>query len=337
MSVDVLPAPLPDAKPLYRLIRRTRRLLRSSWVLTGIGLTVGLVLGALVLTSLIDLVVPVWPTARLEIPIWWGTALTIPNIATALRVFALLLVVVPAGWAFLVGVVRPLLRRLSAENVARRIEAKLPGIHNRLVSAIDLDRAGRHQQRGPMSSVFYRKLLTEALERIGRFRPRTALDLSSLRRAGAFAMGSTLAFVLLWCLFSSSLPTAMARIFFPLADIPPVSGVAYDVKPASAEVLSKELVTFSADVTRGQADKLWLQVYAGKGPERAASLTSLRRRVTPRAGAAPSIATAWARGSRKALRTASSVAAPGARNTASAWWNGQRSRTSAPSCITPST
>ena len=48
-------------------------------------------------------------------------------------------------------------------------------------------------------------------------------------------MGSTLAFVLLWCLFSSSLPTAMARIFFPLADIPPVSGVAYDVKPASAE------------------------------------------------------------------------------------------------------
>ena len=32
------PAP-PDTRPLYRLIRKTRLLLRSTWVLTGLGLT----------------------------------------------------------------------------------------------------------------------------------------------------------------------------------------------------------------------------------------------------------------------------------------------------------
>jgi hypothetical protein len=262
MSVDVSPAPLPDCKPLYRLINQTRRLLRSSWVLTGLGLTIGLALGALVLTSLVDLIVPLWPSSQLEIPLWWGVTFIIPHIAAALRVASLCLVVIPAAWAFLVGVVLPFFRRLSAENVARRIEGHLPGIHNRLVSAIDLDAAHRHR---PMSSVFFRKLLNEALERVHRFRPAMALDGQSLRRAGFFALGSTGAFAVLWCLFSSSLPTAMARIFQPLADIPPHSSVAYNVQPANADVLSKELVTFSAEITRGQPHKLWLEIYAGKG------------------------------------------------------------------------
>jgi hypothetical protein len=265
MLVDVAPATMPDSRPLYRLISKTRRLLRASWVFTGLCLTIGLALGALVLTSLIDIAIPIWPTTRLEIPIWWGVTLTIPHIATALRVTALILVVAPAGWAFMVGVVGPLFRRLSAENVARRIEAHLPGIHNRLVSAIDLD---SRQKRGPMSSVFYRKLLTEALDRIGCFRPHTALDTGSMKRAGLTAMGSILALVLLGILFHGSLSTAMARIFQPFADIPPASSVAYDVKPANADVLSKELVTFAAEVAHGQPHKLWLQVYAGKGNDR---------------------------------------------------------------------
>ena len=37
--------PLPDSRPLYQLIARTRLLLRSSWVATGLGLTLGLLTG----------------------------------------------------------------------------------------------------------------------------------------------------------------------------------------------------------------------------------------------------------------------------------------------------
>src|SRR5438477_4430503 len=99
MSADVTPGTRPDSRALYRLIRRTRSLLRSSWVLTGLGLTAGLLLGMLVLVTVLDLAVPLWPT---------------------LRLVGLLLVLVPSSWAFLVGVVVPLCRRLGPGQVARR-------------------------------------------------------------------------------------------------------------------------------------------------------------------------------------------------------------------------
>ena len=82
MAEQVPGAAVPDTTPIQRLIRTTRRLLRSSWVITGLGLTVGLLLGTLVATTLVDLAVPVWPV---------------------LRLIALLLVVLPAGWVLVTG------------------------------------------------------------------------------------------------------------------------------------------------------------------------------------------------------------------------------------------
>jgi len=38
MPADVSPSALPDSRPLHRLIRRTRRLLRLTWITTGLGL-----------------------------------------------------------------------------------------------------------------------------------------------------------------------------------------------------------------------------------------------------------------------------------------------------------
>src|SRR3954454_7589012 len=168
MPADVTPT-TPDPRPIYRLIRRTRRLLRSTWVATGLGLTVGLALGTLVTATVLDLLAPVEPgraTLRL-----WGTALALEPLV---RLAALLVVVVPALWAFFTGVLRPLARRLTYNTVARRIESTLPGIHNRLVSCIVLDARGQGARTSP---VFYRRLLTEALERIRGFHPRRVLDL----------------------------------------------------------------------------------------------------------------------------------------------------------------
>ncbi|HKB39347.1 MAG TPA: hypothetical protein VKD72_23115, partial [Gemmataceae bacterium] len=242
MSADVSPGTLPDSRPLYRLIRRTRALLRSSWVLTGLALTAGLLLSAAVVTAVVDLFVP---------------------LPTALRLTALLLIVVPSGAAFLAGVVLPLCRRLSNVHVARRIEDHLPGIHNRLVSCIDLE---ANAPRQAASTAFFRRLLTEALERIRNFRPWKIVDLRWLRRAGAFALAGAAAFVVAWLLFSDRLPTALARIGLPFADIPPASGIAYDVLPRDADVLREEPVTFSAEVTTDkQPDELWLELKGGPG------------------------------------------------------------------------
>jgi hypothetical protein len=231
---------MPDTSPLFRLIRRTRLLLRSTWVLTGLGLAVGLGLGALVATTFTDLAVPLW---------------------TWLRLVALLLIVVPAGWALLAWVLWPLCRFLSPVNVARRIESRLPGIHNRLVSTIDLAQGNAP----PHSPAFHRRLLNETLERTKGFRPSRLVDFRRLRRAGLVTLATAGAFIVSWLLFSDRLPTALARIFMPFADIPPASGVVYSVEPGTAQVLRGEQIAFTANVSRGTPKKLWLEMYSLTG------------------------------------------------------------------------
>ena len=242
MSADVLQSPAPDTRPLYRLLRRTRALLRSSWVLTGFGLTAGLLLSVVVAVALLDLVSPLSP---------------------ALRLTALLLVVVPTGVAFLLGVVRPLGRRLGNVLVARRIEEHLPGIHNRLVSCVSLEASAPKQNASP---AFYRRLLTEALDRARGFRPWRVVDALRLRRAGAFALGSGLALALAWVLFSDRLPTALARIGQPFADIPPASGVTYEVEPGDKEFSRGDAIEFTATVTTAKdPDNLRLEIESDDG------------------------------------------------------------------------
>jgi hypothetical protein len=256
MPVDVSANPLPDSRPLYRLIRRTRHLLRSSWIVTGLGLSLGLFLATLVLLTLIDLTVPLQP-------ITWTVGGHVVPVGSLLRLLALLLVVVPASWAFVVGVVRPLFRRLAAVQVARRIESHLPGIHNRLVSCIDLESKGA---KTTVSPVFYRRLLAEALERIRDFRPSLVLDYLSLRRATLFALASALSFVLLWCLFSERVPRALARIFQPFADLPPISSVHYTVEPGDADVLREEFIPFAVKVdSEADPEELRLELYNDVG------------------------------------------------------------------------
>ncbi len=251
MPVDVL----PDSRPLHRLIRRTRRLLRSSWVATGAGLTLGLLLGALVSLTALDLAAPI-------APITWTVFGYVLPVDSLLRLAALLLIVVPATWAFVAGVVRPLCRRLAAVHVARRIEEHLPGVHNRLVSCIDLEA----RDHPAVSPIFHRRLLNEALDRIRRFRPAQVLDLLSLRRAALFAFVTVLAFAAVWAVASQRMPRAMARLFQPFADLPPLSDVAYEVGPGKADVLRDEPILFTARVTSDADPKdLRLELYNDAG------------------------------------------------------------------------
>ena len=202
---------LPEMGLLHRLIARTRRLLRSTWTLTGMGLTLGLGLSLLVGVSLTDLAMPLRP---------W------------LRLIGLLLIVIPSVWAFVVGVLRPLLRRMSSRYVARRIEGQLPGIHNRLVSCVDLDSS----TPGKWSAAFFRRLIGEAIARIKNFRPWSVVDKPALRRSGMFALLGITVFATALGVFSDRLPTALARIFSPFADIPPATGVLFDVQDRKSVV-----------------------------------------------------------------------------------------------------
>ena len=155
-----LPAtPVPDIAPILQLIQRTCTLIRSSRGMIGLGRTAGLALAVLLLVALVDMVVPlVGPSIRLA----------------GLIIFCLL-----SGIVFLRGVVFPLLRRLSQAELARQIEAHIPGMHSRLVSCVDL--AKRNDSTG--SAAFYRRLVNESMNRIDGYRPSSVVDFVALRRA----------------------------------------------------------------------------------------------------------------------------------------------------------
>jgi hypothetical protein len=217
------------------LVRRTRQVLRSAWVLTGAGLTLGLCLATLIITSVADLAVPM------------------PEL---LRLMALILVVVPTGLAFIAGVVRPLVRRLSGNQVARRIEKHVPQIQSRLVTSLDLARDESQRQFSP---VFFDRLVTETAQRVGNFRPTTVVDKTNVRRAAIFALVSVVVFGLVFGVFHDRLPTALARIFAPFADIPPATGVVFRAEPGDAKMLKDEDLLIAAVVERGEPREMTLE------------------------------------------------------------------------------
>ncbi len=225
---------------LHRLIASTRRLLRAAWTATGLGITIGLGLVLLVIVALADVA-----SAFGE----W------------LRLTGLLLVVVPSAWAFLNGVLRPMFRRMTSRFVARRIEATLPGIHNRLVSVVDLD----SDKQKKFSLAFVRRLITEAFDRVKNFRSVAVLDKPALKRAGLFAVIGVLVFATALGIFSDRLPTALARIFSPFADIPPATGVGLDVSPGTTKVLRGEPVEFLVTVSGKKVDRLRLEMKPVEG------------------------------------------------------------------------
>jgi len=239
-----------DTSKITQLIQRTRLLLRTTWLATGSGVTLGLLLATLVTVSLIDLLV-------YTLPPW-------------LRLTGLLCIVIPTLWVFFLGVIRPLCRRLTEVIVARHIEREIPGIHNRLISCIDLARNGS-KETGVHSQAFHVRLVNEALTRIADFSPRKVLDLISLRKSILFAVATTVILVVAFVGFDDRLSTAVARIVYFYRDIPPNSGVGYQVvtgdreQPGNDETLRGEDVQFTVTVTKGdlgllKTDALTLEV-----------------------------------------------------------------------------
>src|SRR5262249_3515363 len=146
-----VPQVAPDIGPILALVRRTRWLLRSSWGAVGVGLTLGLAFACLVAAAAADMLVPL-------VGPWLRLAGLLAFAGPTLVVFA---------WKGLL----PLGRRLRNVEVARRIEGRIPGMHSRLVSCMDL--AGRE---GQVSPAFHRKLVSESLDRIGTYRAGAVID-----------------------------------------------------------------------------------------------------------------------------------------------------------------
>jgi hypothetical protein len=217
------------------LIGVTRRTVRSAWLMTGVGLTFGIGLVTILIAALVDLAMP---------------------LPTVFRLAALLFVMVPTTLAFVAGIVRPALRELSDNHVARCVERLVPQFQSRLVTTLDLahDPSQRHH-----SPAFFQRLITETTERVTGFQPTALVERKSLVLAGVFALTALLLFAGVVTIFHDRLPTALARMFLPFADIPPATSVRFRAEPGDGKVLKGEDVTIAALISKGDVREMELE------------------------------------------------------------------------------
>ena len=225
----------PDIRPIRSLVRTTRLLLRSGTGLVGLGLTAGVAATALLVAVAADLLFPL--------------------VGPWVRVAGLLLVVTPTVVVFVWKGLCPFAHRLRDAEIARRIEGRLPGMHSRLVSCLDL--AGRTDEVSP---AFFRKLVAESLDRLGAYRPASVVDWRGVRTSLAFAVMSLAMLAGAWLALEDRFTTALVRVFQPNADVPPIGNVTFAVEPGTTRVLSGEDITFAAVITRGEPSGLTVEL-----------------------------------------------------------------------------
>ncbi|HEY1068021.1 MAG TPA: hypothetical protein VGE52_17990, partial [Pirellulales bacterium] len=140
---------------------------------------------------------------------------------------------------------------------ARRIESQQPALNERLVCCVDL----LETPNGPsVSRPFQKRLVREARQRMTGYRPWQAIDSGRLKHAFALAGSALFAFGCAWLIAPQSLSTALARIFTPLADLPPASGATLIVEDADRKVLRGSDVTFVVRTATPTAAALTLQL-----------------------------------------------------------------------------
>ena len=217
----------PGVRPIRALVRTTRLALRSGTVLVALGLTTGV--AAATRRAAADLLVPL-------VDSW-------------VRATGLAVVCFATGVVFVAKGLAPFGRRLPDAEVARRIEGHIPGMHDRLVSCLDL--AGR---TGEVSPAFYGRLITESLDRIGAYHPARVVDWRGVTKALAFAAIAAGLVGVTRLTLGDRFTTALDRVFHPTADIPPVGDVTFAIEPGTTRVLTGEDVTFTVVVIRGEPD-----------------------------------------------------------------------------------
>jgi hypothetical protein len=225
------------------LVRGARRRLRWSWVGAGAGLLVGFSLLTILAAAGLDLVFVLPDFAR------WIAFLAAVGVASSVLVRRVL---------------RPLFARLPLFGVALRIERQLPGMHNRLVTALDMANA----DRPPESEPFFGVVVRQAADRLEGYRPGAIVDRESLRKSALWA-GAPLALGLgAWLAAPEFTGTAVARVLQPWADIPPASFLKIAVEPGDAGVLLGDPASIVARIDGGAVDEIRVKFTTAAGEVR---------------------------------------------------------------------
>jgi len=265
-----------DATPrgldeVARVVSRTRSGLLVAVLATGLLLAVAAAVAWIVGGVLLDLAAPLPVAGRIAVLGGWWL-----SVALACAAFILL----------------PAYRRPSLDAVALRIERVLGGMHNRLLTVVDLARGGG-TTGGATRPRLVDRLLAETTERMREFRARRIVPWRALGRAACWVAGLVAMVALLHATLGDRLAVTLARLRDPTADIPPATWLQLR-SPGDVEVLEREPFSIEAQVARGAVDALDLVLIDASGtrsrrpmaatPEGAftASLEGLTERMTYR-------------------------------------------------------
>jgi|GEM_PF-6073602 len=233
MQIDLQPA-----RDLQQLVTQTRKRLRRSMLLAGGAVLIAGSAGCLVVASLIDLIVPMSVPWRIAAAcLFWLVTLT------ALAIYVL--------W--------PGVKPMRLEQIALRIERTIPRMHNRLLTVLDV-LAG---QREDLDASFVQRLIEQTRQRMEGYRVEQVLNRRPIKRNMVAASAAVGVLILMLAVFHNRMPTALARLLLPTADIPPVSTITLSVLPGDADVLSGNALTIRAEANGGSLDDMQLHLKVG--------------------------------------------------------------------------
>jgi hypothetical protein len=157
----------------------------------------------------------------------------------------------------------PLLRPLSDDVLARRVDRRFPELHDRVIMTLQL---WRQRERGttPYSPALTDAAIVEGFEATRGVDFITAANARPRIRQATGALGGTLAaFVLILALFFSPLSAAFHRLAHPATDFPVPQKTWLTVSPGDIEAAAGSQTTITADVSGEVPDRAVLRLFTG--------------------------------------------------------------------------
>ena len=225
------------ANALRLQVADTRRRVRRNAVLAGFALTVAAMVGWLLLAAAVDMLVPLPVPLRTAA---WAVFWLLGAAGVALTIF----------W--------PAVRPMPLEGVAFRIERALGGMHNRLVSVLDLHRAGG--STSDRSLPFAERLVAQTADRMTGYRTDAVADPGPVQRMTLAAAGVVALALVLGVGLDARLDSAVRRLLLPTRPIPPVTSVRLTAHPGDVSVLQGRPVRLWADAEGDPVESLTLRL-----------------------------------------------------------------------------
>ena len=229
------------ADRIASVVARVRLRMVAVALAAGLLLAVAAAIAWVVAGVLLDLAAPLSVPLRVAaVCTWWA-------------------VVAAAGAAF---VLLPAVRRPLLDTVSLRIEKALGGIHNRLLTVVDLARGGHAGRK--LEPDMVERLLAQTQAQLSGFRPSRVVRWQALVRNAALAAGAAAMVTALWLALGERLTITLDRFLHPTADIPPATWLQLR-SPGNVETLEGEPLEIECRVVRSSVDEVELVIFDAAG------------------------------------------------------------------------